>query len=264
MSRYNIHAGHNPAGKIACGANGLLNESKEDRLIAREVIRLLKLAGHTVYDCTVDNGTGQSDVLKKIAAKCNKHTVDLDVSIHLNAGRGDKKGDKKVGGTEVLCTAATGIKKDAAARIRKNMKALGFTDRGTKTTSGLYILNRTKNKAILIEVCFVDDKDDYNLYKKVGYKKIAEAIAEGITGKEIKEKAPAASSKPAASAAQKGSYKVKVTADVLNVRKFAANIPPVVTQVRRNEVYTIVKTSGNWGKLKSGAGWISLRYTKRV
>ncbi len=29
-------------------------------------------------------------------------------------------------------------------------------------------------------------------------------------------------------------------------------------------VYTIVKTDGEWGKLKSGAGWICLRYTTRV
>ena len=29
-------------------------------------------------------------------------------------------------------------------------------------------------------------------------------------------------------------------------------------------VFTIVETVGNWGKLKSGAGWISLNYAKRI
>lgn len=29
-------------------------------------------------------------------------------------------------------------------------------------------------------------------------------------------------------------------------------------------VYTIVETNGTWGKLKSGAGWISLKYAKRI
>lgn len=29
-------------------------------------------------------------------------------------------------------------------------------------------------------------------------------------------------------------------------------------------VYTIVDQSNGWGKLKSGAGWINLKYTKRV
>ncbi len=59
-------------------------------------------------------------------------------------------------------------------------------------------------------------------------------------------------------------YKVKVTADVLNVRKGAGTKYGIVTQIKKNEVYTIVQTSNGWGKLKSGAGWISLAYTKRA
>ena len=39
---------------------------------------------------------------------------------------------------------------------------------------------------------------------------------------------------------------------------------PVKTTVRRGEVYTIVDSSNGWGKLKSGAGWISLEYTTRI
>ena len=31
MAVYNIHGGHNPSGKIACGASDLLDESREDR-----------------------------------------------------------------------------------------------------------------------------------------------------------------------------------------------------------------------------------------
>lgn len=42
MAVYNIHGGHNPAGKIACGASDLLDESREDRKICKEVVRLLK------------------------------------------------------------------------------------------------------------------------------------------------------------------------------------------------------------------------------
>ena len=184
MSIYNISAGHNPAGKIACGAKGFLDESKEDRLITKEVIKLLRESGHKAYDCTCNNGTSQGDVLKKIVIKCNQRDVLLDVSIHLNSGRNDKKGDKKVAGTEIWCTSASGIKKIVSERILNNMEKLGFTNRGLKTTNGLYYLNHTKNKAILIEVCFVDDKDDYNLYRKIGYQKIAKAIANGIAGPE--------------------------------------------------------------------------------
>lgn len=59
------------------------------------------------------------------------------------------------------------------------------------------------------------------------------------------------------------SYLVKITADVLNVRAGVGTNYPVVTTVKQNEVYTIVETQGNWGRLKSGAGWICLDYTKK-
>ena len=71
--KINIHAGHNPDGKIACGAVGLIKESTEARVVKDNVIQYLKKAGHTVYDCTCNNGTSQNDVLKKIVAKCNAH-----------------------------------------------------------------------------------------------------------------------------------------------------------------------------------------------
>ena len=101
MAKYNVHGGHNPAGRTACGATGLLNESKEDRKIVKALIKYLKKGGATVYNCTVDNGKSQGDVLVKICAKCNARSVKQDFSVHLNSGRNDKKGDKKVGGFEV-------------------------------------------------------------------------------------------------------------------------------------------------------------------
>lgn len=59
-------------------------------------------------------------------------------------------------------------------------------------------------------------------------------------------------------------YKVKITADVLNVRAGAGTNYKVATTVKKNGVYTIVEEKNGWGKLKSGAGWISLKYTKKV
>ena len=60
------------------------------------------------------------------------------------------------------------------------------------------------------------------------------------------------------------SYTVKITTAVLNVRKGPGTEYKVVTTVKNNEVYTIVETKGNWGKLKSGLGWISLKYTTKT
>lgn len=59
-------------------------------------------------------------------------------------------------------------------------------------------------------------------------------------------------------------YLVKVTADALNIRSGAGTNHSIVGCIRDKGTYTIVETSGNWGKLKSGAGWICLDYTTKV
>jgi hypothetical protein len=60
------------------------------------------------------------------------------------------------------------------------------------------------------------------------------------------------------------SYIVKVTADVLNIRKGAGTGYKIVGQIRKHGLYTIIDEKNGWGKLKSGAGWISLKYTKKI
>lgn len=60
------------------------------------------------------------------------------------------------------------------------------------------------------------------------------------------------------------SYLVKVTASALNIRNGAGTSYAVTGCIRDKGTYTIVETSGNWGRLKSGAGWICLDYTEKV
>lgn len=182
MAKYNIHAGHNPDGKTACGAVGLIKESTEARNVVKYMKKYLKKAGHTVYDCTCDNGKNQNDVLYKIVTKCNKHTVKYDVSIHFNSGAKDKKGNGKTTGVEVLVYSLTKDVKTVADRICKKVAALGFANRGVKARPDLYVLRNTKNTAFLVECCFVDDMDDVSLYNE---KAMAKAIVEGITGSKI-------------------------------------------------------------------------------
>lgn len=59
-------------------------------------------------------------------------------------------------------------------------------------------------------------------------------------------------------------YKVQITASALNVRAGAGTGYRIVKVVHKGETYTIVQTSGGWGKLSDGSGWISLAYTKKV
>ena len=62
------------------------------------------------------------------------------------------------------------------------------------------------------------------------------------------------------------SYMVKVTADALNIRSGPGVNYNINGVIQNKGVYTIVEEdeSGNWGKLKSGQGWISLSYTEVV
>ena len=60
------------------------------------------------------------------------------------------------------------------------------------------------------------------------------------------------------------SFLVKVMAGALNVRSGPGTSNKINTCVKRGDVYTIVETYGDWGRLKSGAGWINLGFTERV
>lgn len=60
-----------------------------------------------------------------------------------------------------------------------------------------------------------------------------------------------------------GPFLVKVTCDALNIRKGPGTGYAKVGCIRDRGTYTIVETSGSWGRLKSGAGWICLDYTSR-
>lgn len=76
---------------------------------------------------------------------------------------------------------------------------------------------------------------------------------------------------------KKVNYKVKINVKSLNVRDYPGTskttkvngknktvTTKITTTVKKNEVFTIVEECNGWGKLKSGAGWISLNCTKRV
>jgi hypothetical protein len=59
-------------------------------------------------------------------------------------------------------------------------------------------------------------------------------------------------------------YLGKVIVDVLNYRQGPGLNYKINGTVKKNEVYTIVAEDGDWGKLKSGAGWIYLDYIQKI
>ena len=62
---------------------------------------------------------------------------------------------------------------------------------------------------------------------------------------------------------QNAGYTVRVTANVLNVRSGPGTNYGINTQIKDKGIYTIVEENNGWGRLKSGAGWISLAYTTK-
>ena len=193
MAIYNVHAGHNAK---APGASGRFSEVVEDRKVKDLVISKLRRLGHTVYDCTDDSGATPNQNLANIVAKCNSHRVDLDISIHFNAF------NNSAHGTEVFqySTRTNAV----ASAIQNAICALGFTNRGVKISTSLYVLRKTISPAILIECCFCDSVTDAAIYSA---EKMATAIVKGITGKSV----GGGTSAPSAPATSEQMYRIRKT-----------------------------------------------------
>lgn len=173
-----IRGGHNYG---VTGASGILNEVTENRKIYIKIIKYLKDLGHEVLDVTPKRTSTSIEDLKYGVSKANLWGADYFCSIHFNAGGGM--------GTEALYYNGSSRGKAIASSVSTKIASLGFKNRGAKIdTRGLYELKKTKMPANIIEVCFVDNKIDVALYKKIGIDKIAKSIAEGITGQRIIEK----------------------------------------------------------------------------
>lgn len=161
-----INAGHTKTG-VGTGAVGWLVESIETRKIAYEVMKQLADSTHEVIPAVFDKTETN---LQEATALANIRNADLFISIHLNAGKGHG------------CEAYTwrGKQNKRAVDVLKNLSALGFSNRGVKDGSHLYVIKNTKCESLLIEVCFVDNDTDFALFKKAGYEKIASAICGAI------------------------------------------------------------------------------------
>ncbi len=108
--------------------------------------------------------------------------IDYVLEIHFNAGASDTNGDGFVTGTEVLVHSSENGD-TVEQQICKRVSGLGFTNRGVKRRSDLYVMNYVKKQNgishALLEVCFIDDIDDMRLYTKSKLQ-TAQAIAKGV------------------------------------------------------------------------------------
>jgi hypothetical protein len=85
----------------------------------------------------------------------------------------------------------------------------------------------------------------------------------------VNKKLGATTTTTAAASSSGVPYKVQVTATTLNIRKGPGTGYATTGTIKDKGIYTIVSEATGtgatkWGKLKSGAGWISLDYCKKV
>lgn len=218
------------------------------------------------YDCEVlrvDDTTGLTDVsMANRVKKANNWGADIYISIHHNAGLNGRQG----GGTVVYYYSPKAERKTQAQKLYNDVVRLtGLVgNRSSKVIKkGFYVIKNTSMPAFLIENGFMDSPTDVPIILSENHaNKTAHGLLSFLVSQcRLREIKTAPSTETVST-----SFKVRVTVDALNIRASAGTQHDVEGVIKDHGIYTIVETSGNWGKLKSGAGWINIssKYVSRV
>ena len=159
-------------------AQGYLNEYKENVYQVKKIATYLRSAGHQVDTIICPERVfnhPREESKYKLPKERSKH-YDLAIEIHFNCF------NKVAHGTECLSYSSKG--EAIGIRISRNLENL-FANRGQKNRKDLYMLRDTRATALIVEVCFCDNKNDAKVYNS-NKDKVALAIAEGINNGPIK------------------------------------------------------------------------------
>lgn len=260
-----IDAGHglHTAGKQT--PDGIKEWTLNDK-VRDKIVNLL-----SDYDVEIifpDNNEGEIDeALKRRRTMYVNAKVDAAVSIHHNAYKG--VWGNATGVSVYIDRAATAADKELAKLIYAKLPSYtGLRGRGINQANFTVIYQNTI-PAVLVEGGFMDTKKDYAVITSdAGQTGYAKAVAEALIDFLDLKKKDGIKSTPTTIVNDK-TFRVKFKED-MNVRKGAGMKYAKVTIAKKGYVYTIVKTKDvngtPWGKLKSGAGWVSIasRYCDRV
>ncbi len=167
-----VHAGHNPDGKIACGAVGFIKESTAARQITEHLKAMLSCECSCV-DVTVNDGKNQNDILNRLNSRVNSEHCDLSLSIHLNAAA-----TVTANGVEVWYWQGNAVMLRLANTIAGSISELGYLNRGSKPTRSLSVIRNTNCPALLLECGFVTSKKDCEIFNPYEIaKKIVKALS---------------------------------------------------------------------------------------
>lgn len=242
MAKIYLVAGHGGSDPGACGCG---RKEKEDTLkLTLDVGNALAKLGHAIkYNRTSDVTTDMYAYIRE----CNNFGADICVSIHRNSFNGSAKG------YETCIYENSGKTKVLADALNAGMAALGFVNRGSKIRQDLAVLNSTTMSAALLEVGFIDNADDNDIFVK-RYTDIVSLIANSIlkaVGASGTVSVDTQPSTPQAPAQPSGSM-VTLTGDYVNMRSDAYVGASVVDCLRKG-------TQVEWLS-DDGWGWSQIRY----
>lgn len=285
-----LDSGHNEYVGGKRSPDGSLLEWEFNNDMQYRLQKRLKDLGFDVY-LTNPSPAGKNEIgLTKRAQLANKYWGSrnkpnaLFVSLHANAYGVWTTAN----GVEVFHTKNGSSKSKECAKIVCNhihaaLKKLrpDSVNRGVKSEN-FTVIYKAAMPSILIEYGFYTNRKDLEILKK-NRSELCEATVKALceafnmpyntAGAKTQVKAP--STPVAQPAVQKDtgsvnqSFLVKVTykgKEGLNIRAEADTKSAIKGQVFEGQVFTIVEMKNGFGKLKSGAGWISLgsKYVKKL
>ncbi|NCI22284.1 N-acetylmuramoyl-L-alanine amidase [Clostridium botulinum] len=173
-----VDAGHGGYDSGAVGPTGI-KEKDVTLKVALKLGKILENSGvNVIYTRTSDNVSWPSNESQDLAARvaiANNNNTDLYVSIHANSFNGSANG------TETYYYDGSAKGKETAEKVQKELvNSIGLYDRGVKT-AGYYVLKNTISPSILVELGFIDNRNEEILLNSDWFQqKCAEAIAKGI------------------------------------------------------------------------------------
>lgn len=143
---------------------------------------------------------------------------------------------------------------------------LGGTGATTNTPSNPKPSTGAINALYRVRKSWADSKSQIGAFKSLDN---AKATANKNPGYSVFDNSGKVVYAPGGTSTSFKPYLVRVTTDVLNIRKGAGTNYGTNGAIRDKGTYTIVEEATGagatlWGKLKSGAGWISLDFTTKV
>ena len=209
----------------------------------------------------------EDDKVGSEVAEANSSGADVAASFHTNAGKGN--------GSETFCNLNNSNGKKLAELCEKYVKAIGQNSRGVKSGNHLYFIRNTNMTAVLCECAFIDNDEDNNIIDTTAEQKAfgvayAKAILEylGIAYNSAQTTTSTSNRIPTNATSTK--FKVKVNIPDLNIRKGPGTNYNKIGRFTGIGTFTIVEvkygtgSKAGWGRLKSGLGWISLDYAKKI